>query len=153
MKLILSALLLLGAATSALADEIAKDHRGTWTMSGRCTDAKRIIIGADAITLMDGPKKQILRAGDESVWNGARLINASRDAHDKSETIAFSARLSENDGQTILQTQDLGEAEKTFEGSYRRCASETQTAARAKAKSQTRTAAPAWPSNVLGGLY
>lgn len=155
-KLIAPLLLSIILPANVQADPISTDNRGTWTRSGQCQDAQRIVIAKDNVTLMDGAKKKVLREAEESVWNGTRLINAAPTNADASDAIAFSASLEERDGEMTLQTKSLGEADKAFDGTYRRCKAETQTASRTRLQKQVSrkpSATPVWPSTLLGGLY
>jgi hypothetical protein len=151
----------------AQAGEISSDHRGTWTENGDCQQARRIVIGEKTITLVDAGRARMLTDGDEAVFKGVRLINASLPAKKEEDPVlAFSAKLVEQEGDVTLVTEGLEGG--GFSGTFKRCkpVATTHTASRdrprgaARKTAVTRTArqAPypvyAYPARtLLGGLY
>ncbi len=144
--------------TWAQAGEISSVHRGTWTESGDCKQARRIVISERTIMLVEPGRQRRLTDGDEAVFKGETLINASLPAKKEEDLVlAFSARLVEQDGEMILITEGLEDG-GGFSGAFRRC--KTETPSRTAAKEKTKPAAPRLePTDayrakaLLGGLY
>ena len=150
----------------AQAGEISSAYRGIWTETGDCQQPRRIVINEKTITLVEPGRARTLTDGDEAVFKGETLINASLPARKEEDPVlAFSARLVDQDGETRLVTEGLEDG-GGFAGAYRHCksAASTRTAATAKARqarkaASTRTAprlAPAYAypaGTLLGGLY
>jgi hypothetical protein len=150
----------------AQAGEISSDHRGTWTENGDCQQTRRIVIGEKTITLVEPGHVRTLTDGDEAVFKGETLINASLPAKKEQDPVlAFSAKLVEQDGDVSLVTEGL-ENGGGFSGKFKRCksATTTHTASREKSKPVARKTAvtrtmrqspyPYYPAGtLLGGLY
>ena len=105
----------------AQAGEISSDHRGTWTENGECPQQRRIVITDKQITLVDAGRTRTLTDGDEAVFNGETVINASLQSNKEEDPVlAFSAKLVEQDGEKRLVTEGLEES-KAFAGTFKRC--------------------------------
>jgi hypothetical protein len=155
----------------AQADEISPGHRGAWAENGDCQQARRIVIGEKTIKLVEPGRARILTDGDEAVFKGETLINASLPAKKEEDPVlAFSAKVVEEDGDLKLVTEGL-ENGGGFAGTFKRCKTDvvatTRTLAKEKVKAAsrrtvvTRTAPVQRPSpyytypsgTLLGGLY
>lgn len=169
MRIAFACLVVATPLACAQAGEISSDHRGTWTENGDCQQARRIIIGDKTITLVEPGRARTLTDGDEAVFKGETLINASLPAKKEEDPVlAFSAKLVEQDGDTALVTEGLEDG-GGFSGTFKRCKSgvTTHTAARDKARAAGRKTAvtrtsrpPPYPNyyvyptgTLLGGLY
>lgn len=169
MRIAFACLAIAAPLACAQAGEISSDHRGTWTENGDCQQARRIVIGEKTITLVDAGRARTLTDGDEAVFKGETMINASLPAKKEEDPVlAFSAKLVEQDGDVTLVTEGL-ENGGGFSGTFKRCRSvaTTHTASRDKPKASSRKTAvtrttrqvpypyhPAYPAGtLLGGLY
>lgn len=166
MRIAFACLVVAAPLAIAQADEISSAHRGTWTESGDCQQARRIIIGEKSITLVEPGRARVLTDGDEAVFKGETLINASLPAKKEEDPVlAFSARLVEQEGELRLVTEGL-ENGGGFAGAFKRCkpVATTRTAVRSNPKPPPRrtaatrvTPAPQphyYPAGtLLGGLY
>ncbi len=167
MRIAFACLAIAAPLAFAQAGEISSDHRGTWTENGECQQARRIVIGEKTITLVEPGHVRTLTDGDEAVFKGQTLINASLPAKKEEDPVlAFSAKLVEQDGDVALVTEGL-ENGGGFSGTFKRCKSvaTTHTASSNKSKpagrktAVTRTTRPApyypyYPAGtLLGGLY
>lgn len=169
MRIAFACLVVAASLASAQAGEIGAQHRGTWTENGECPQPRRIVIGETTITLVEPGRQRILTDGDEAVFKGETLINASLPAKKELDPVlAFSAKLVERDGETLLVSEGL-ENGGGFSGTFKRCKSvtPTRTAAKDRAKpaprrtAQTHTARTQRPAptyvypagTLLGGLY
>jgi len=165
LRIAFACLVIVAPLACAQAGEISSDHRGTWTENGDCQQARRIVIGDKTITLVEPGHVRTLTDGDEAVFKGETLINASLPAKKEEDPVlAFSAKLVEQDGDVSLVTEGL-ENGGGFSGTFKRCKSATtHTASREKSKpaarktAVTRTTRPApypyFPARtLLGGLY
>jgi hypothetical protein len=169
LRIAFACLVIAAPLACAQAGEISSDHRGTWTESGDCQQARRIVIGEKTITLVDAGRARTLTDGDEAVFKGVTLINASLPAKKEEDPVlAFSAKLVEQDGDVTLVTEGLEDG-GGFSGTFKRCkpaATATHTASRDKPRAAARKTAVtrttrqapypayAYPAGtLLGGLY
>lgn len=156
-------------ALAATAAEIGADHRGTWTESGSCSDSRKIVVSNQTVSLVQPGQVRILTDGDESVFKGETVLNASLPAKNKEEPeLGFSARMIEASGEVTLVTDGTG-TDKAFAGTFKKCTSDTTVAAAQSRRSKARAAlhasaertamgrqksARALPlRTMLGGLY
>lgn len=153
----------------AHAGEIGADHRGTWTENGDCAQPRRIVITDNTVKLVEPGRTRVLTDGDEAVFKGETMINASLPAKKAEDPeLAFSAKLVEEDGEMRLVTDGL--EDKAFAGAFMKCKAPTHVAAKDKSKPKRAAAArqapryaPAYasrfapyaypPGSLLGGLY
>lgn len=128
------------APLTAFAGDISADHQGTWTESGQCPQPKRIVVSGKTVTLVQPGMTRVLTDGDEAVFNGETLINASLPAKKEQDPVlAFSAKIVERDGELTLTTTG-GDDQNGFAGAFRKCkASDARTAA-IKQKNAKKTA-------------
>ncbi|MDB5649004.1 MAG: hypothetical protein JWL62_524 [Hyphomicrobiales bacterium] len=162
-------MVLLVIPSIAGAGEISAAHRGTWTESGACSDSRKIVISGQTISLVQPGHARVLTDGDESVFKGETVVNASLPAKNEQEPVlGFSARMVESGGAVELVTEGAG-ANKEFAGTFKKCSSATTTASRThRSKTQqtaSRIGGPRYEVNrqrpqrgiplgtVLGGLY
>lgn len=107
----------------AQAGEISSAHRGTWTENGECPQPRRIVITDKTITLVEPGRSRTLTDGDEAVFKGETVINASLTSKKQEDPeLAFSAKLVEQDGETRLVTQGIEDG-KAFSGTFKLCKS------------------------------
>jgi hypothetical protein len=138
--LFLASALLVIPAIAATAAEIGADHRGTWTESGTCSDSRKIVISNQTVSLVQPGQVRVLTDGDESVFKGETVLNASLPAKNKEEPeLGFSARMVEASGDVTLVTDGTG-ADKAFAGTFKKCTSDTTVAAAQSRRSKTRAA-------------
>jgi hypothetical protein len=157
----------------AQAGEITSDHRGTWVENGECQQKKRIVIGEKTVTLVEPGRQRVLTDGDEAVFKGETLINASLPSRKEEDPVlAFSAKVVKEDGDMKLVTEGL-ENGGGFSGTFKLCKTPLRTAVKDRPKPAPRRAAVARttprnvtsyaptyapryvfpPGPVLGGLY
>ncbi|MDB5594686.1 MAG: hypothetical protein JWM36_1647 [Hyphomicrobiales bacterium] len=156
-------------AAPATAAEIDAAHRGTWTESGLCSDGRKIVVSNQTVSLVQPGQIRVLTDGDESVFKGETVLNASLPAKNQEEPeLGFSARMVEASGGVTLVTDGTG-ADKAFAGTFKKCTSDTTVAAAQTRRSKTRAALHASTyrtamgkqksgralplQTVLGGLY
>lgn len=154
------------AAPIACADaaEISPKLRGTWAENGDCTLSRRIQIDEKTIKLVEPARSRTLIDGEEAVFKGETLINASLPTTNEADAVlALTAKVIEEDGETKLVVV-RAEDSRGFVGTYGLCekdAPHTRIAAGQKApRDRPRTnlakTAPAARSSdyaALGGLY
>ncbi|MDB5643740.1 MAG: hypothetical protein JWN07_3057 [Hyphomicrobiales bacterium] len=160
MRLAFACLVIALPLACAQAGEISSGYRGVWAENGDCQQTRRIIIGEKTITLVEPGRARTLTDGDEAVFKGETLINASEPTKKEEDPVlAFSARLVDQNGETKLVTEGLEDG-GAFAGEYKHCKGmSTQMAAGGKPKPRkTAGARPrspyAYPTGtLLGGLY
>jgi hypothetical protein len=169
LRIAFACLLLIAAPLAGVqAGEISSDHRGTWTENGECQQPRRIVITDKTVKLVEPGRIRVLTDGDEAVFNGETVINASLPAKKEEDPeLAFSAKLVDANGEPRLVTEGVEDA-KAFAGTYKLCKpAPTRTAAKERPKAQPRRtvmvrSAPrpapsyygAYPAGtLLGGLY
>jgi hypothetical protein len=162
-------LFLAASLAGAEAGEISRLHRGAWAKNGDCKQAQRIIIGEKTIKLVERGRVRTLTDGEEAVFKGKTLINASLAAKKEEDAVlAFSGRLSEAAGQLKLVSDGLENG--GFSGTFVLCKGPVSRIGRVvsykpklimRKKSATRTAWAQHPVHhfarpnraLLGGFY
>lgn len=172
MRIAFACLVIAAPLTCAQAGEITSDHRGTWVENGECQQKKRIVIGEKTVTLVEPGRQHTLTDGDEAVFKGETMINASLPSKKEEDPVlAFTAKVVTEDGDMKLVTEGL-ENGGGFSGTYKLCKTPLRTAAKEKPKPARRVVAtrttprnapdymPAYapryvypPGTLLGGLY
>lgn len=157
MRIALACLAIAAPLACAQAGEISSDHRGTWTETGDCQLKRRIVIGEKTIKLVEPGQQRVLTDGDEAVFKGETLINASLPSKSEEDPVlAFSAKVVNDDGDLKLVTEGLENG--GFSGTFKLC-KEPMKSATAKASSRRGVATRTSPRYVypqgtlLGGLY
>lgn len=104
----------------AEAGEISRLHRGAWAKNGDCEQSQRIVLGETTIQLVERGRVRTLIDGEEAVFKGKTLINASLPAKGKEDAVlGFSGKLSDAAGPMKLVADGVEKGE--FSGTFMRC--------------------------------